>query len=121
MAEFSAEVRQREPVPVIDVSGDLDGGAGDALDVAYAQAIDTGPGQLVLNFDGLRFMNSTGIALVVGLLARARQDDVEVRACGLNDHYRHVFEITRLADFVTVCTDEAAATRTGESVAEEPR
>jgi hypothetical protein len=27
---------------------------------------------------------------------------VEVRATGLSDHYREIFEITRLADFMTI-------------------
>lgn len=117
MAEFTADVRERDGIPVIAVSGDLDGKAGEPLDEAYAQATASGPAALILNFDELGFMNSSGIALVVSLLGRARQHGIEVRACGLSDHYHHVFEITRLADFMTVCADEPTATGTGESAA----
>lgn len=115
MPELSTDVREHGGIPVIAVSGDLDGQAGEALDAAFAQATASGPTALILNFDELGFMNSSGIALVVSLLGRARQHGIEVRACGLNDHYRHVFEITRLADFMTVCADETTATRKGES------
>jgi hypothetical protein len=31
---------------------------------------------------------------------------VEVRATGLSDHYREIFEITRLADFMTIEEEE---------------
>lgn len=110
MAEFSAEARERAGFPVIVVTGDLDGRAGEALERAYEQATSSGATALVLNFENLGFMNSSGIALVVSLLGRARQHGIEVRACGLSDHYRHVFEITRLADFMALCADEAAAT-----------
>lgn len=110
MSEFSARIRDRDGVPVIVVSGDLDGRAGDALEDAFSTATRTGTQALVLNFEELGFMNSTGIALVVGLLGRARQHGIEVHACGLDDHYRHVFEITRLADFMAVCADEEEAT-----------
>jgi anti-sigma B factor antagonist len=54
-------------------------------------------------------MNSTGIALVVGLLARARKSKRRIVACGLSPHYREIFEITRLADFMPVFRDETSA------------
>lgn len=109
MAEFEADVRHRDDTPVIDVHGDLDGDAGDALGRAYEEATTSDPDAVVINFDDLGFMNSSGIALVVSLLGRARQHDIDFRACGLSDHYQHVFEITRLSDFISIETDETAA------------
>lgn len=117
MPDFDAHVRDRDGTPVIDVHGDLDGDAGDALADAYDEAVADDPDAVVMNFDDLGFMNSSGIALVVSLLGRARQHDIDFRACGLNDHYRHVFEITRLSDFISMETDEAAAVRAPEGAA----
>jgi anti-anti-sigma regulatory factor len=34
---------------------------------------------------------------------------VESVVCGLTDHYRHIFEITRLADFMTFFATQAEA------------
>ena len=51
---------------------------------------------------GAEYISSTGIAVIVGLLAQARTQGVEVKAIGLSDHYREIFEITRLADFMTI-------------------
>ena len=48
------------------------------------------------------YINSTGIALIVGLLGRARGADLPVTARALTDHYREIFEITRLSDFMTI-------------------
>lgn len=109
MADLRTEIRERDGIPVLAVDGDLDGDAGEALDAAFEEAAADDPDALILNFDDLGFMNSSGIALVVSLLGRARQRQIEVRACGLSDHYRHIFEITRLADFMTVCVDEDEA------------
>jgi anti-anti-sigma factor len=55
------------------------------------------------------YINSTGIALVVGLLARARKSHHPIAACGLSPHYREIFEITRLVDYMPVFSDEVAA------------
>jgi len=51
------------------------------------------------------------IALIVGLLAKARASGIEMRAFGLSPHYREIFEITRLADFLAINPDEESAVR----------
>jgi anti-sigma B factor antagonist len=47
--------------------------------------------------------------VIVGILAKARQEERIISACGLTDHYKHIFEITRLADFMPVFPDEGSA------------
>ncbi|MFN2595322.1 MAG: STAS domain-containing protein [Actinomycetota bacterium] len=95
-----AVMRVKGASAIIDLSGDINAAAEASLSAAYEQASGSGSGTVVLNFAGVNYMNSTGIALVVGLLAKARQEQRTVKACGLSDHYRHIFEITRLADFM---------------------
>lgn len=92
---------------VIELAGDLDGRSRSAMDDAWTGATRAGSGRIVLDFSGLRFMNSTGIALVVEILGRARAAGRDLHARGLSDHYRQIFEITRLSDFITL--DEPAA------------
>ena len=106
-------VRRRDGAAIIDLAGDIDSRAERALDAAWAQASEPG-GPVVLNFAGASYINSTGIALIVGLLARARAGGVPIRACGLSDHYREIFEITRLADFMPIATDEDSAVEGAE-------
>ena len=105
-SELQAEVRERDGVPVIDLTGDVNSDAEGALNDAYARATAGGPGSVALNFAGADYINSTGIALIVGLLAQARTSGIEVKAYGLSDHYREIFEITRLADFMTITDKE---------------
>ncbi|MFN2525208.1 MAG: STAS domain-containing protein [Actinomycetota bacterium] len=89
----------------IRLQGDIDRGAETDVGAAYDGARENGAGTLTLDFTDVTYINSTGIAVIVGLLARARKDGVTVEALGLTDHYRHVFEITRLADFMTIRQD----------------
>ena len=63
----------------------------------------------MLNFANVDYINSTGIALIVGLLARARKEHRTVRAFGLSEHYRQIFAITRLSDFMGIYADEDSA------------
>jgi anti-anti-sigma factor len=107
--ELEVAVRKREGVALIDLVGDVNATAEAALRRGYAEATDGGAGSVALNFAGAEYINSTGIALIVGLLAEARSHGVEVRAYGLSDHYREIFEITRLADFMTIAETEDGA------------
>ena len=79
-------------------------------DTALALAVRRHGSKIVLlNFAGVDFLSSTGIALIVGILARARKDGRLISASGLSDHYKEIFEITRLADFMTIYPDERTA------------
>ena len=109
MTDFDASVRIDGGLAVIDLSGTIDGGAEPALDAAHAQLDEHGVRTVALDFTRVDYINSTGLAIIVQLLARARADRREVHAFGLSDHYREIFEITRLADFVTLHADRAAA------------
>jgi len=111
-AAFSANVRPAPTKPdiaVIDLRGEIDGSADLALDSAYAEAERQNTEAILLNFTGVDYINSTGIALIVRLLAQARKSRRRLLTCGLSDHYVEIFKITRLSDFMTVYPDEASA------------
>jgi anti-anti-sigma factor len=111
--ELEVTVRDHDGVAVIDLAGDVNSAAENALDVGYEEAAAVGS-DVALNFTDVDYINSTGIALIVGLLARARKNGIGVRAFGLSEHYRGIFEITRLADFMTITDDEDGAMGTAE-------
>src|SRR5687767_14349913 len=104
--ELEVAVRERDGTAVMDLVGDVDAAAEQTLQDGYSRATAGGAGSVVLNFAGADYINSTGIALIVGLLAQARTHGVGITACGLSDHYREIFEITRLADFMTITDSE---------------
>jgi anti-sigma B factor antagonist len=113
---LEAEVRQERGVVVLDLRGEINGFVQEALDAAYAEAESHDPEVILLNFEEVDYINSTGIALIVGLLAKARVSKRRLVAFGLSDHYVEIFEITRLSDFIGVFPDEQSAiSETSES------
>jgi anti-sigma B factor antagonist len=103
------EVRREPGGAVLDLRGEINGFAQEALDAAYTEAEAKDPETILLNFEGVDYINSTGIALRVSLLARARATKRRLVAYGLSDHYVEIFNITRLSDFVSVLPDEESA------------
>lgn len=108
---FSATVRHEDGGVVIDLIGDIDREASEQLNAAYQQAAasDGSPRTVVLNFSKVDYINSTGIAVIVSLLAKARAEGRNLRAWGLSSHYQEIFQITRLADFMHIYESEPQA------------
>ena len=102
-------VRQKDGVAIVDLPARIDASAEQTLTDSYQEAAAGSPKRIVLNFTGVDYLSSTGIALIVGILARARTEGRQISAAGLSDHYREIFEITRLADFMKIFPDETAA------------
>lgn len=104
---LAAQVRPEADGARIVLSGRLDRDGDAAMTGAYAEARTTGSGPITLDFAATDYINSTGIALIVRLLAEARRDGRHVRAIGLSAHYVEIFRITRLSDFMDL-DDEAS-------------
>ncbi len=96
------ELGRRGDTAAVHLTGRIDRDAGTVLEQAYTAAIGTTPTAVELDFTAVDYINSTGIALIVGLLARARAQGLPIRAAGLTAHYQHIFEITRLSDFIEI-------------------
>ena len=114
MPEFLATEHATGPTVVIELAGRLDGSASARMEQLHA-VFEGSPQAALLDFSDVDYINSTGLALIVGLAARARAARVPLKVCGLTDHYAHIFEITRLADFVSMHPDQAAALAAGEA------
>jgi anti-anti-sigma factor len=92
----------------VRMRGDLDSRADETLRAAYSEVAGLGLPRLTLDFNDVGYINSTGIALVVRMLAEARRDGRGVRAIGLTPHYQTIFRITRLSDYMDIVEGDAA-------------
>ncbi len=106
-ATATFEVRRNGAASVVDIRGDVTAGSEEVLMSAYAEAEDARA--IILNFTDLSYMNSGGIGLLVTLLVRANRRSQRLLAYGLSDHYRQIFELTRLDEAVGIHDTEQAA------------
>jgi anti-sigma B factor antagonist len=94
---------------VIDLKGDVTASAEKTLADAYTKASGKFTRTIVLNFSGLEYMNSGGIGMLVTLLVRANRQRQRLVAFGLNEHYRQIFELTRLDEAIGIFDTETEA------------
>jgi anti-sigma B factor antagonist len=116
-AQVKMDVRKvSDDVSIIDIKGELTAFAEGVLMQAYNQASDGRVRAIVLNFEGLEYMNSSGIGLLVTLLIRINREKQRLLTYGLSEHYRNIFQITRLDDIIGIYDSEEEAVRAADSM-----
>ncbi len=109
-ANVTMQVRKAgDKVSIVDINGEVTSFAENALMDAYTQASSGGARAIILNFNGLEYMNSSGIGLLVTLLICANRQKQRLLTYGLSEHYRKIFELTRLNEAINICNTEAEA------------
>lgn len=109
-ANITVSVRNlRNSTSILDIQGEINAYAENELMDAYTQATDGGAKNIVLNFTKLEYMNSSGIGLLVTLLIRVQRQGQQLLAYGLSDHYKQIFELTRLNEAITIYESEDEA------------
>jgi anti-sigma B factor antagonist len=94
---------------VVDIKGEVTAACEPVLMSAYQAAGAGTTKRLILNFAGLEYMNSGGIGMLVTLLVRAKRQHQQLAAYGLSEHYREIFELTRLDEAITIYDSEESA------------
>ncbi len=109
MRQLEANVRDQAGIAILDLHGEINAFAENELNRAYATASERHPPTILLNFADVDYINSTGIALIVRLMAESRKTGINLIASGLSEHYQEIFNITRLADFMSIFPNEESA------------
>ena len=109
-AKVTMTVRKAsETASVVDIQGEVTGFAENTLMDAFMQASAGNARAIILNFTGLEYMNSSGIGLLVTVLIRAQRQRQRLLAYGLSEHYRQIFDLTRLNEAIGIYSSEAEA------------
>lgn len=118
MAKSNVNVALRkgdDSVSILDVKGEITAFAENALMDAYTEATYGNARVIVLNFNDLEYMNSSGIGLLVTLLIRANRQKQRLLTYGLSEHYRTIFELTRLNEAIGIYSTEDEALAAAKS------
>jgi len=93
----------------IDIGGELTSFAEEELNTAINQANTDEINIIVMNFQDLTYMNSSGIGLLVTSLIRLGREEKRLVAVDLNDHFRQIFELTKLNEAIHLYSTEQEA------------
>ncbi|MCL4302013.1 MAG: STAS domain-containing protein [Anaerolineae bacterium] len=104
---FETVEHQHAGRATINLGGDLTAQAAEALNAAYTALESQNFGVIYFNFAGVNYLNSGGIALLISLLARARQSSHTLIAYGLHPFHAELFQLAGLHEYMSILSLEA--------------
>lgn len=100
----------KEDVLIVRLTGELDHHAAEILrsewkDMLYKHAVK----HVVLNLEGVSFMDSSGLGVILGRYKEVLQLDGEMVVCSISPSIKRLFEMSGLFKIIRLETNEAFA------------
>lgn len=113
--DIHVSVRGEENATVIDLEGDVTTFAEEAITQAYQSASSDGAENIIFNFRENDYINSAGIAILIGVVTEARKRDQKLLMTGLSAHFQKIFRMVGLTQYADLhpSVSEALATLNG--------
>ena len=105
------EVKDRAngDVRIIDLKGDFTLLADKAINATVKPLINDGILKIVLNFTNIGYINSSGIAIIIGLVTLLSNKGGRFKAYGLIPHFQKVFNMVGLTQYMDLFETEEEA------------
>lgn len=115
MAEKATQAKVEEvqspsggPITVLRFRGDVTS-ASKAAVLGTFQGLPAGTRRILLDFSGVDYLNSSGIALVIQLMIAANKGGQSVQTFGLKPHFIKVFTMVGITKYTKLHPDEQTA------------
>jgi anti-anti-sigma factor len=107
--ELTVSTRQRDGVAIIDLIGDVTTFAEEKINSAYQEVTDQGARAVLLNFRQNDYINSAGIAILIGIVTEVNRNNQKLAFSGLSQHFQKIFRMVGLAQYAEIYQDEDEA------------
>ncbi len=108
--DIKVTVREAEgEIFVVDLSGEIDVYTSPKVKDSIGELIDRGVYHLVINLERVRYIDSTGLGVLIGGLKRVREHGGSVNLVCTNPQIRKIFDITGLVKIFGIFENEDLA------------
>jgi anti-sigma B factor antagonist len=111
--DLGVQVAERDGWAVVRAHGDLDLTTAPRLREHVVQIVTGGQAQIILDVEGVEFVDSTGLGVLVGLLKRARSQGGDLRLVSTRPSLRKILELTALDRALPLAVDVSSAIEAG--------
>ena len=101
--------RDEGDTTVVMLNGKLDTNTTPAAESEINALIDAGASKLLINFQQLSYISSSGLRLLLATAKRLKASGGDLQVCSLNEMATEVFEISGFSTILKVFPNEQAA------------
>ncbi|MFQ5592997.1 MAG: STAS domain-containing protein [Anaerolineae bacterium] len=107
--EIRVDRRKVDEAAIIDLQGDVNASGEEAIKGAYHAVTEEGAENILFNLKEAEYINTSGIAVLIGIVMEAQEAKQKVLVYGVSSHYQKIFELVRLPMYVDMFDTEQAA------------
>lgn len=107
--DLKANVRKQDSVAIIDMKGDVTSFADETINSVVNTTVEEGFQKIAFNFTDVSYINSSGIAILIGIVTGLSSKGVSFIVYGLTPHFKKIFRMIGLAQYVRVFNSEDEA------------
>jgi anti-anti-sigma factor len=100
---------EKDGVSVISLKGDVTAITGESIEETYKEISSSGSKKILFHFDKDCYINSGGIAILIGIAAESKSNEQVIHICGLSDHFQKIFHMVGLTKYTKIFPTEEAA------------
>jgi len=93
----------------VEVQGEIDVYTSPRVKETINELIDAGHYNMVVNLEGVRYIDSTGLGVLIGALKKVREKNGKIVLICTNPQIKKIFNITGLIKIFDIYKDEAEA------------
>lgn len=101
--------RDEGDIKVVMLNGKLDTNTTPAAESEINALIEAGASKLLINFEQLSYISSSGLRLLLATAKRLKVEGGDLQVCSLNEMATEVFEISGFSTILKVFPNEQAA------------
>ena len=105
------EFRKYKGVYIVDVEGDMDLYTARELKDVVTKLIDRGVGKIVINLEGVDYMDSSGVGALIHIYTSTKRNSLDLRIVNLHGSVAKVIKLTKLMEYFPIAEDVNTALR----------
>ncbi len=107
--EIQVSISQKDDVSILNIKGDVTVISGETIEEAYQKVNTNGAKKILLYFDKDGYINSGGIAILIGIASESRKNEQKIRITGLSAHFQKIFDMVGLTKYTEIFPTEELA------------
>ena len=113
MENFQIHLEIEDQSAVFKMKGDLTHTSEEKLLAAYEKATNAKASRIFLDFGQVDYINSAGMSIIITMLTQAQEENQELKASGLSEHFQKIFDMVGLMKYIEHYDTLADAMKSG--------
>src|SRR5512136_2506890 len=107
--EIQVSISNKDDVSILNIKGDVTAITGESIEEAYQKVSTEGANKILLYFDKDGYINSGGIAILIGIASESVKNKQKIRITGLSSHFQKIFHMVGLTKYTEIFPSEESA------------